>query len=736
MPLVCWHNFFASYCGSCVLDGTNCIDLEPGTIVTCHHHNFTAQCLNCRVDGVNCRIQRISDVHYPLARIYSTHELTSEDVLRFIKENVVVRVHKDHKIEGSLALFLRPVHSTSPTLTAIAAQRQDITAPRPHNNQRQPELYLSWKPTPQERDDGVFVLVQAPSPSECEISSSPFETTPPDPSFFNDDLYKIMVPARDIRSIRRYTPAIGHAHVIIMMNKKWQKTTFPPLHFLDGGVHEFVNVLKQHTTLVRHNTDPNLLIAKDHLTSLHQEFTKLSDAPRPPKAEKEKSWKLLELFSNFTSNARKIVRKVVASGDHLVQSVTQQHPAPASPAAPSGAALPPPYPTPSPCASVGQTVAAIQPQQPGSAPPPVLPPPVFKGPAVTPPRSPLVSASGAVLRKAGAPTLSAQALDERVRALHQPRLTPVSAEEWRAFFDAEGRVINEASVRQRVFAGGCCAEIRGEAWRFLLDFYPFSSTTAERAALRAAKLAEYNTLKTQWTSITPMQERRFSKFRDRKSRVEKDVTRTDRTHPFFAGDTNPNLTTLNDILVTYAFYNFDIGYCQGMSDLLAPILFWVRDEAEAFWCFAGLMEVMEKNFHKDQNGMQQHLDAMQRLVERLLPDLFAYFQHKNCLSMYFCFRSLLINFKREFAFETIPLLWEPIWSKCLTDRFQLFIALAVLYLNRGVIMENQLEFDDMLKFVNDLANTMDANQVLETANALLLLYQQLPQQLHSSSKKK
>ena len=32
---------------------------------------------------------------------------------------------------------------------------------------------------------------------------------------------------------------------------------------------------------------------------------------------------------------------------------------------------------------------------------------------------------------------------------------------------------------------------------------------------------------------------------------------------------------------------------QGMSDLAAPILYVMRDEAEAFWCFACLMERME-----------------------------------------------------------------------------------------------------------------------------------------------
>ena len=38
--------------------------------------------------------------------------------------------------------------------------------------------------------------------------------------------------------------------------------------------------------------------------------------------------------------------------------------------------------------------------------------------------------------------------------------------------------------------------------------------------------------------------------------------RTDRTIPFFEGDDNQNVELLRDILVTYSFYDFDLGYCQ------------------------------------------------------------------------------------------------------------------------------------------------------------------------------
>lgn len=37
-------------------------------------------------------------------------------------------------------------------------------------------------------------------------------------------------------------------------------------------------------------------------------------------------------------------------------------------------------------------------------------------------------------------------------------------------------------------------------------------------------------------------------------------------------------------------YHPAIGYSQGMSDLVAPLLAEVLDESDTFWCFVGLMQ--------------------------------------------------------------------------------------------------------------------------------------------------
>lgn len=78
--------------------------------------------------------------------------------------------------------------------------------------------------------------------------------------------------------------------------------------------------------------------------------------------------------------------------------------------------------------------------------------------------------------------------------------------------------------------------------------------------------------------------------------------RTDRSIEFFEGETlpnpdpdmtvgtNPNLEIMKDILVTYNFYNTELGYVQGMSDLLAPLFVAMGTEEMAFWGFVKFMD--------------------------------------------------------------------------------------------------------------------------------------------------
>ena len=78
--------------------------------------------------------------------------------------------------------------------------------------------------------------------------------------------------------------------------------------------------------------------------------------------------------------------------------------------------------------------------------------------------------------------------------------------------------------------------------------------------------------------------------------IRKDVLRTDRTHPHFSAEDSPALQSLTRILTAYALCNPSLGYAQGMSDLLSPILWIMQDEVDAYWCFSTLMSKMDRLF--------------------------------------------------------------------------------------------------------------------------------------------
>lgn len=300
------------------------------------------------------------------------------------------------------------------------------------------------------------------------------------------------------------------------------------------------------------------------------------------------------------------------------------------------------------------------------------------------------------------------------------RGSPLTEKQWCEFLSEDGRITDVERVKEVIFRGGIENSLRSEVWKFLLEYYPWDSTKNQRIELRKKKSQEYFQMKLQWLSMTPEQEKNFSDYRDRKCQIEKDVKRTDRTQEFYAGDDNENLGFLQDILMTYAMYNFDLGYVQGMSDLLAPILCVMNNEVDAFWCFVGFMELVYTNFDMDQAGMKRQLQDLNNLTALANPRLFHYFEEHGSENMYFCFRWLLVWFKREFNHSDVLTLWEVLWTKLPCINFHLLFSVAILDDQMNIFIDNQFEFNEILKHVNELSLKIDLTTILKKAEAIYL----------------
>jgi len=125
----------------------------------------------------------------------------------------------------------------------------------------------------------------------------------------------------------------------------------------------------------------------------------------------------------------------------------------------------------------------------------------------------------------------------------------------------------------------------------------------------------------------------------------------------------------------------------------------------------------------NQTGMRRQLVTLKQLTHLMIPNLYTHLQKSGSDEFFFLFRQLLVWFKREFSWDDVCTLWEVLWTDYLSGQFHLFVALAILDKHKEVMMEHLREFDEVLKYINDLSMTIDLGSTLVRAEVLFYRFQ-------------
>uniref|UniRef100_A0A182PAP2 Rab-GAP TBC domain-containing protein n=1 Tax=Anopheles epiroticus TaxID=199890 RepID=A0A182PAP2_9DIPT len=246
--------------------------------------------------------------------------------------------------------------------------------------------------------------------------------------------------------------------------------------------------------------------------------------------------------------------------------------------------------------------------------------------------------------------------------LTQPIRPPLSDAEFRKLQDSVGQILAPEQLRKVIYLGGIDPSLRRVVWKHILNVYPDGMTGRERMEYMKRKSAEYFRLRDVWRS-TMQRGNIVGELAYVTSMVRKDVLRTDRLHPFYAGsDDNQNIAALFNVLTTYALNHPAVSYCQGMSDIASPLLVTMGDEAQAYICFCAIMERLSCNFMLDGIAMTLKFAHLSEALQYYDPDFFAYLKHHQADDLLFCYRWLLLEMKREFAFEDALRMLEVLWS--------------------------------------------------------------------------
>ncbi|XP_074968836.1 small G protein signaling modulator 2 isoform X18 [Phalacrocorax aristotelis] len=176
-------------------------------------------------------------------------------------------------------------------------------------------------------------------------------------------------------------------------------------------------------------------------------------------------------------------------------------------------------------------------------------------------------------------------------------------------------------------------------------------------------------------------------------RIDKDVQRCDRNYWYFTAD---NLEKLRNVMCSYVWEHLEVGYVQGMCDLLAPLMVILDNDQLAYSCFSHLMKRMSQNFPNG-GAMDTHFANMRSLIQILDSELFELMhQNGDYTHFYFCYRWFLLDFKR---------------------------ALVEVY--REIIRDNNMDFTDIIKFFNEMAEHHNAEEILRIARDLVYKVQTL-----------
>ncbi|KAK5614844.1 hypothetical protein CRENBAI_011230 [Crenichthys baileyi] len=245
----------------------------------------------------------------------------------------------------------------------------------------------------------------------------------------------------------------------------------------------------------------------------------------------------------------------------------------------------------------------------------------------------------------------------------KPFKPPLNDSEFHSYLNGQGQLTRPEELRLRIYHGGVEPSLRKVVWRYLLNVYPDGLSGQERMDYMKKKTREYEQLKREWTARVSHEDLEFIR-----GNVLKDVLRTDRAHPYYAGsEDSPHLTALTDLLTTFAITHPQISYCQGMSDIASPILAVMDNEAHTFICFCGIMKRLEGNFQPDGQLMSIKFQHLKLLVQYSDSEFYTYLVSRGADDLFFCYRWLLLELKREFAFNDALRMLEVTWSSLPPD---------------------------------------------------------------------
>ena len=172
---------------------------------------------------------------------------------------------------------------------------------------------------------------------------------------------------------------------------------------------------------------------------------------------------------------------------------------------------------------------------------------------------------------------------------------------------------------------------------------------------------------------------------------------------------------LERILYIYAKINKDVGYVQGMNNILAPIYYcYSMDntcdnesiEADTFWSFSFLMDDIKKMFQQKNDmlkgGILDKIILLELMISKIDKDIFNKLVKNNRQdSFHFAIKWINLFFSQQMIMPDLLRLWDIIFCESNRYYFVYLFALAIIIKNKkDILKRDYYEIMEKLQKIN------------------------------------
>ena len=250
--------------------------------------------------------------------------------------------------------------------------------------------------------------------------------------------------------------------------------------------------------------------------------------------------------------------------------------------------------------------------------------------------------------------------------------------------------------------------LRAMIWKTLIGYYPINDLVNWKK-ITLDHFNSYQTLKKFYKDFP----NDLSDKNDLKilMQINKDLPRTRTEINFFNEKSKfnkdeTNYDILRRILFIFAKRNQELGYVQGMNEIVAIIYYiysldenvYIKPfvESETFYSFEILLQeikpiFMMQNVNYSQLFITMQIKQINDILKETAPDLLNYFNQINLVMDVFLMRWLIVLFAQEFTFEAAISFWDRLFTQKNKMKFICYISAAILVINKKKLKKMEME---------------------------------------------